>query len=59
MATDQGYLQGENDYIYSVVAKTPAEDPEFIVCDGPTTRSEFSFTSWEELVNPIFEDAVV
>ena len=30
MATDQGYLQGENDYINSVVAMTPAEDPEFI-----------------------------
>ena len=41
IATDQGYLQGENDYINSVVAMTPAEDPWIHhVCDGPTTRSE-------------------
>lgn len=59
MATDQGYLQGENDYIYSVVAMTPAEDPEFIMyATVQQPEVKFSFTSWEELVNPILEDAV-
>ena len=59
MATDKGYLQGENDYIYSVVAMTPAEDPEFIMyVTVQEVEVKFSATSWEELVNPILEDAV-
>ena len=59
IATDQGYLQGENDYINSVVAMTPAEDPEFIMyVTVQQPEVKFSFTSWEELVNPILEDAV-
>ena len=59
MATDKGYLQGENDYIDSVVAMTPAEDPEFIMyvtVQQPAVT--FSPKSWQELVNPILEDAV-
>ncbi len=41
MATDQGYLQGENDYINSVVAMTICRRSWIHhVCDGPTTRSE-------------------
>ena len=31
IASENGYLEGENDYIYSVVAMTPAENPEFIM----------------------------
>ena len=59
IATDQGYLQGENDYINSVVAMTPAEDPEFIMyVTVQQPEVKFSDTSWEELVNPILEDAV-
>lgn len=59
MATDKGYLQGENDYINSVVAMTPAEDPEFIMyVTVQQPEVKFSDTSWEELVNPILEDAV-
>lgn len=59
IATDQGYLQGENDYINSVVAMTPAEDPEFIMyVTVQQTEVTFSANSWEELVNPILEDAV-
>ncbi len=55
MATDQGYLQGENDYINSVAA-TPAEDPEFIryvTVQQPEVNSEFQLG---RAVNPIFED---
>ena len=59
IATDQGYLQGENDYINSVVAMTPAEDPEFIMyVTVQQPEVTFSANSWEELVNPILEDAV-
>lgn len=59
MATAQGYLQGENDYINSVVAMTPAEDPEFIMyVTVQQPEVKFSDTSWGELVNPILEDAV-
>ena len=59
MATDQGYLQGENDYINSVVAMTPAEDPEFIMyVTVQQPEVKFSNTSFGELVNPILEDAV-
>ena len=59
MATDQGYLQGENDYINSVVAMTPAEDPEFIMyVTVQQPEVKFSPNNWEELVNPILEDAV-
>ena len=59
IATDKGYLQGENDNINSVVAMTPAEDPEFIMyvtVQQPAVT--FSPKSWQELVNPILEDAV-
>ena len=31
IASENGYLEGENDYIYSVVAMTSAENPEFIM----------------------------
>lgn len=31
IATDKGYLQGENDNINSIVVMTPAEDPDFIM----------------------------
>ena len=59
IATDQGYLQGENDYINSVVAMTPAEDPEFIMyVTVQQPEVKFSPNNWEELVNPILEDAV-
>ena len=59
MATDKGYLQGENDSINSVVAMTPAEDPEFIMyVTVQQPEVKFSPNNWEELVNPILEDAV-
>ena len=59
IATDKGYLQGENDNINSVVAMTPAEDPEFIMyVTVQQPEVKFSPNNWEELVNPILEDAV-
>ena len=59
IATANGYLEGENDNINSIVVMTPAEDPEFIMyVTVQQPEVKFSATSWEELVNPILEDAV-
>lgn len=59
MATDQGYLQGENDYINSVVAMTPAENPEFIMyVTVQQPEEKFQPIFWQEVVNPVLEEAV-
>ena len=59
IATANGYLEGENDNIYSIVVMTPAEDPDFIMY-VTVQQPEVSFSpkSWQELVNPVLEDAV-
>nr|WP_295348263.1 penicillin-binding protein PBP2X [uncultured Streptococcus sp.] len=59
IATAKGYLDGENNNIDSIVVMTPAEDPDFIMyVTVQQPEVKFSDTSWEELVNPILEDAV-
>ena len=59
IATANGYLEGENDNINSIVVMTPAEDPDFIMyVTVQQPEISFSPTSWQELVNPILEDAV-
>lgn len=59
IATANGYLEGENDNIYSIVVMTPAEDPDFIMyVTVQQPEISFSPTSWQELVNPVLEDAV-
>ena len=59
IATANGYLEGENDNIYSIVVMTPAEDPDFIMyVTVQQPEVSFSPTSWQELVNPVLEDAV-
>lgn len=59
IATANGYLDGENNNINSIVVMTPAEDPEFIMY-VTVQQPEVSFSpkSWQELVNPVLEDAV-
>lgn len=59
IATAKGYLEGENDNINSIVVMTPAEDPDFIMY-VTVQQPEVSFSpkSWQELVNPVLEDAV-
>ena len=59
IATANGYLEGENDNINSIVVMTPAEDPDFIM-SVTVQQPEVSFSpkSWQELVNPVLEDAV-
>lgn len=59
IATANGYLDGVNNNIDSIVVMTPAEDPEFIMyVTVQQPEVTFSANSWEELVNPILEDAV-
>ena len=54
-----GYLTGANDYIYSVVAMTPAENPDFIMYVTLKQPSEsFQPIFWKEVVNPVLEEAV-
>ena len=59
IATANGYLEGVNDNINSIVVMTPAEDPDFIMY-VTVQQPEVSFSpkSWQELVNPVLEDAV-
>ena len=59
IATANGYLDGVNNNINSIVVMTPAEDPDFIMY-VTVQQPEVSFSpkSWQELVNPVLEDAV-
>lgn len=59
IATDKGYLEGENNNIYSVVAMTPAESPDFIMyVTVQQPEEKFSPLFWQEVVNPVLEEAV-
>lgn len=59
IATAKGYLEGENNYIYSVVAMTPAESPDFIMyVTVQQPEVKFSPLFWQEVVNPVLEEAV-
>jgi len=59
IASEKGYLEGENDYIHSVVAMTPAEDPDFIMyITVQQPEVKFSPIFWQEVVNPVLEEAV-
>ena len=58
IASENGYLEGENDYIYSVVAMTPAENPEFIMyVTVQQPEEKFQPIFWQEVVNPVLEEA--
>ncbi|WP_288622055.1 penicillin-binding protein PBP2X [uncultured Streptococcus sp.] len=55
-----GYLTGDNDYINSVVAMVPSDDPDFIMyvtLQQPTTTFKHSF--WKDVVNPVLERAMM
>lgn len=55
-----GYLTGDNDYIYSVVAIVPSDDPEFIMyvtLQQPTEK--FRAMYWQDVVNPVLERAMM
>lgn len=59
IASENGYLEGENDNIYSVVVMTPAENPEFIMyVTVQQPEEKFQPIFWQEVVNPVLEEAV-
>ncbi|MEW4354513.1 penicillin-binding protein PBP2X [Streptococcus pneumoniae] len=54
-----GYLTGATDYINSLVAMVPAEDPEFILyATEQQTEHFFQSVEWAVLFNPILEEAM-
>ena len=55
-----GYLTGDNDYINSVVAMVPSDDPDFIMyvtLQQSTTTFKRNF--WKDVVNPVLERAMM
>ena len=53
-----GYLSGPNDYIYSVVAITPSDNPDFIMyVTLQQPESKFYHSEFENFFNPILEEA--
>ncbi|MBE6165293.1 MAG: penicillin-binding protein [Streptococcus gallolyticus] len=55
-----GYLTGDTDYIYSVVAMVPSDDPEFIMYVTLQQPSEqFRAMYWQDVVNPVLERAMM
>lgn len=55
-----GYLTGDNDYIYSVVAIVPSDDPEFIMYVTLQQPSEqFRAMYWQDVINPVLERAMM
>ena len=59
IATANGYLDGENNNINSIVVMTPAEDPDFIMyVTVQQPEEKFQPIFWQEVVNPVLEEAV-
>lgn len=54
-----GYLTGSNDYIYSVVAMVPSENPDFVMYVTLQQPEHFSVTLWQDVVNPVLEEATL
>ncbi len=54
-----GYLDGEHDYINSVVAMIPAEEPEFIMYVTLQQGENFSGLQWANIVNPTLKEAML
>ena len=55
-----GYLTGDNDYIYSVVAIVPSDDPEFIMYVTLQQPSEqFRAMYWQDVINPVLDRAMM
>ncbi|MBY5033630.1 penicillin-binding protein PBP2X [Streptococcus gallolyticus] len=54
-----GYMEGNNDYINSVVAMIPAEDPQFIMYVTLQQPTNFTLLSWQSIVNPVLKEAML
>lgn len=53
-----GYLTGEFDYTYSVVAMIPAEDPKFIMYMTYQQPEHLNFLDWQLVFNPLLSQAM-
>ena len=54
-----GYLSGSNDYIYSVVAMVPSDNPDFLMYVTLQQPESFSVSFWQDVVNPVLEEATL
>ncbi|MBJ8325141.1 penicillin-binding protein PBP2X [Streptococcus pacificus] len=53
-----GYLDGELNNLFSVVAMVPSDDPDFIMYVTLQQPEHWSFLFWQDLVNPVLEEAM-
>ncbi|MFC3931875.1 penicillin-binding protein PBP2X [Streptococcus dentapri] len=56
---DGGYEEGQNSYIYSVVAMVPSDDPKFVMYVTLKKPEHFSITYWSDVINPVLEQAML
>lgn len=54
-----GYLTGPRDYIYSVVAMVPSDNPDFIMYATIQQPQEWSELYWRDVINPVLEEAIL
>lgn len=54
-----GYLTGDKDYIYSVVAMVPSDNPDFVMYITLQQPKEWSGLFWRDVINPVLEEAVL
>lgn len=52
-----GYMDGELNNIYSVVAMYPSENPDFIMYIMVQQPQHWASTYWTDVVNPVLEEA--
>lgn len=53
-----GYLEGgQTNYVFSVVAMVPSDDPDFVMYVTLQQPEHWSGMYWEEVVNPVLEEA--
>ncbi|MGT2907535.1 penicillin-binding protein PBP2X [Streptococcus dentiloxodontae] len=53
-----GYLEGAHDYIYSVVAMVPAENPKYIMYVTLQQPEQWSNSYYATVVTPVLEEAM-
>ncbi|MGT2866850.1 penicillin-binding protein PBP2X [Streptococcus fryi] len=60
IAEKNGYLTGENDYLHSVVAMVPAEDPMFVMyVTFRQPEKKFNGIDWQKIFNPVLTEAML
>lgn len=54
-----GYMEGELNHVYSVVAMIPAEDPEYIMYVTVQQPQEWNSLFYQMVVNPVLKEAML